>query len=77
MKQQWSVHLWHGFDMQLHLLLALSTNHNCTLPTFSIIVKGSCFKKICIEEEGAQWNVYQLALIADAITKKNNNSKFS
>lgn len=28
--------------------------------------KGKLCKKICIEQDGAQWNVYQFAFIADA-----------
>lgn len=32
----------------------------------SVIVKGSCVRK----QDGAQWNVYQFALMADALRKK-------
>lgn len=31
--------------------------------------KGKLCKKICIEQDGAQWNVYQFAFIADALKK--------
>lgn len=34
----------------------------------SVIVKGSCVRK----QDGAQWNVYQFALMADALRKRKN-----
>lgn len=32
---------------------------------------------MCIKQDGAQWNVYQFALIADALKKKKKSSEFS
>lgn len=58
--------MWHRFNVtvvQLHLLFL--TGQAKTVAYFHL-VKDSVFKKICMKEEGAQWNVYQLALIADA-----------